>query len=169
MADVRVSHEFDCDEDTYWTRCFFDEEYNRRLFLDELRFPSWKVTRHEETPAAILRTVEMQLLVENLPAAMQRLMGDRLGYVEEGTWDRATRVYRYRITPTLMPEKTRIEGVFRVERLGDKKIRRTSETHVEVKVFGIGGMIEDRTIADTKRNFEATAQFTRRFLVEKGL
>ena len=30
MPEVTLRHEMDCTEDTYWNKCIFDEEYNRR-------------------------------------------------------------------------------------------------------------------------------------------
>jgi len=33
MASTRIEHEFDCTEATFWQMTFFDQEFNRRLYL----------------------------------------------------------------------------------------------------------------------------------------
>jgi len=37
MAEIRVAHVFKCSEETFWTKVFFDDEYNRRLPPDSPR------------------------------------------------------------------------------------------------------------------------------------
>src|SRR5688500_17961642 len=48
MAEARIEHVFNCSEETFWTKLFFDQEYNRRLFTEELAFPVWKEVSKED-------------------------------------------------------------------------------------------------------------------------
>lgn len=169
MAEIRVTHEFACDETTYWEKCFFDEEYNRALFLGELGFPKWAVTKNEVTDATIKRRLEIEPKTGDIPGPMKKLIGEKMGYSEEGVFDRKTRRYTYSITTYAMPDKTKINGIFYVEKVGDKRIRRVCETRCDVKVFGVGGLVEDRILGDTRANFEAAARFTAKWIADKGL
>jgi len=40
---------------------------------------------------------------------------------------------------------------------------------VTAKMFGIGGMIEGRILADIKQSYDKAAEFTNRWIREKGL
>src|SRR5882762_3664268 len=169
MASTRIEHEFDCTEATFWQMTFFDQEFNRRLYLETLKFPVWKVVEEKITDETLERRVEVQPLVENVPGAVKKLLGDRFGYVEEGKLDRKQNRYRFRVLPTAMPDKTTISGEMRTERLGDNRIRRIVEFSIEVKVMMLGKMVEQKTIEDTRASYDKMAVLFRQYLKEKGL
>jgi hypothetical protein len=169
MASTRIQHDFDCSEATYWDVTFLDPDFNRRLYLDTLRFPVWKVLDQKITDDAVERRVEVQPLIENLPSAIKKVVGDRFGYVEEGKLDRKQNRYRFKVIPTAMPDKTHISGEMRTERLGDKQCRRIVEFNVEVKVMMLGKIVEQKTIEDTRASYDKMAVFFKQYLKEKGL
>src|SRR5438128_2564946 len=105
MASTRIQHDFDCSEAVFWQHTFLDPEFNRRLYLETLRFPSWKVVEEKVTDDTIERKVAVQPLVENLPGPVKKVMGDRFGYTEEGQLDRKQNRYRFRVIPSAMPDK----------------------------------------------------------------
>ncbi len=169
MATTRIEHDFDCDEATFWKLTFLDEEFNKRLYFDTLRFPVWKIVDQKVTDDFVERKVEVQPLIENLPGALKKVMGDRFGYVEEGKLDRKANRYRFRVVPSSMPDKTHISGEMRTERLGDKKVRRIVDFSVEVKVMLIGKVIEQKTLDDTRASYDKMAVLFRQYLKEKGI
>jgi hypothetical protein len=169
MPTARIAHEFDCSEETFWKVTFFDPEFNRRLYLETLKFPVWKVLEEKATEDSFERKVEVQPLVENMPGPIKKVIGERFGYVEEGKLDRKQNRYRFRVIPSSMADKTHISGEMRTERLGDKRVRRVVELDIEVKVFIVGKLVEQRTIDDTKASYEKMAVFLREYLKEKGL
>jgi hypothetical protein len=169
MPSTRIQHDFDCSEATFWQLTFLDQEFNRRLYLETLRFPVWKVLDQKVTDDTLERRVEVQPLVENLPSAVKKLMGDRFGYVEEGKLDRKQNRYRFRVIPSAMPDKTHISGEMRTERTGDARCRRIVEFSVEVKVMMLGKIVEQKTIDDTRASYDKMAVFLRQYLKEKGL
>jgi len=169
MQSVRIQHEFDCAEETLWQLSFFDDDFNRRLYLETLRFPVWRILEQKTTEESLTRRVEIHPLVENMPGAVKKLLGDRFSYIEEGTLDRKAKRYKFRVIPSSMADKTRIAGELYMEPLGDKRVRRIVEFSVEVKVMIVGGIVEQKTIDDTKASYEKSAAFTRSYLKEKGL
>jgi hypothetical protein len=169
MPEITLRHEFDCDEDTYWEKVTFDPEFNRRLYLEVLKFPSYELVEQKEDDAKRTRRVRIDPPLGNLPGPVKKAIGDKFSYVEEGTFDKKTKRYSFKVTPSTMADKTKNFGELYVEKLGDRKIVRIAKITVEVKVFMIGGMVEEKISSDLRHSYEEAARFTRTFLKEKGL
>ena len=169
MPEVTLRHEIDTDEDTFWSKIVFDESFNKKLYEGALKFPGWKLLDSKEDDATIVRRVQVDPPVGDLPGAVKKVIGDKLGYVEDGTFDKKTRHYSLKVTPSAMAEKTKVTGELWVEKIGEKKIRRMCKINVEVKVFIIGGMIEDRILSDLKNSYDNSTTFTNQYIKENGL
>jgi hypothetical protein len=167
MALARIEHAFDCDEDRLWQVALFDEEYSRRLYLETLRFPTWRILESKMDGDLFVRKVEIRPRLDDVPGPIRKIVGDQFGYVEEGTFDKAKRSYQYRMIPSKMPDRSRIVGRMYTEQRGPGRCARIVELEVEVDIMLVGKMIEDRTIADTRATHEQMAAFTRRYLAEK--
>ncbi|MDB5213152.1 MAG: hypothetical protein JWO86_1079, partial [Myxococcaceae bacterium] len=68
-----------------------------------------------------------------------------------------------------MSEKTKVAGEMWVEKLGDKKIARVTKISVEVKVFMVGGLVEDRILSDLRSSYDKGTVFTNQYIKENGL
>ena len=159
MPEITVVHELDCDEDTFWHGCTFNEEFNRQLYLETLKFPGYDGS-NVDSATTVTRKVRIDPPLTGLPGPVKKVLGDRFAYVEEGTFDKATKRYRFKVTPTTMPEKTTTTGEMWCEPRGEKKIARFAKVFVQVKVFAVGGMIEDKIVSDLKASYDAAAKFT---------
>jgi hypothetical protein len=168
MADLKLRHEMNCDADTYWEKCVLDAEYNRRLFYDELKFKSYTLVEQNDQGDVVLRKVKAEPRTANLPGPIVKAIGDSFGYTEEGTYDRKAKRYTFKTIPGGFPDKVKINGSMYCEPAGDKKVVRITEIHVEVKIFMIGGMVEDRVVADIKHSYAKAAEFTNVWVKEKG-
>jgi hypothetical protein len=166
MPEQEIRHPMDCDVDTYW-RCVFDEEYNRRLYLEVLRFRDFKLLSQEEKADKKTRRLYLNPPAADLPGPVAKVVGD-LSWHEEGSFDAKTKRYRFKVIPASLPDKTHIEGEIWCEPRGDKKCERIAKTNVEVKVFMVGGLIEKRIIDDMRKSYEAAAKFTGEYVREKG-
>ncbi len=166
MPETEFRHTMDCDPDTYW-RCVFDDEYNTRLYRDLLKFREVTVLAQEDKGDVKTRKLRLNPPPADLPGPVAKVVGD-LSWTEEGTFDKKTGRYRFKITPASLPEKTHISGEIWCEPRGDKKCERIAKMNVEVKVFMVGGLIEKRIIDDTKKSYEAAAKFTGEYVREKG-
>ncbi len=166
MSEVRIQHPMECSADTYW-RCVFDAEYNRRLYMEALHFRECTVLEQKETESSISRKVKLNPPPADLPAPVAKLIGD-LSWVEEGTFDKATKRYRFKITPASLPDKTHISGEIWAEATGEKSCVRVAAMKIEVKVMLVGSVIEGRIAEDTKKSYAAAAPFTGQFVREKG-
>ena len=167
MTDVRIEHTFDCDEDTFWDKIFFAEQFNRRMYLEHLKFKRWEVTDFRETDTLIHRTVHVVPTVGDLPGAIKSLIGDNLGYTEEGTFDKKLRRFRVKVVPSVLAEKLSVRGEIWLQPQGAERCKRIFDAQVSVNMFGVGGIIEKRLIADLQLSYNAGATFTTEYL--KGL
>ena len=169
MPEVTLRHEFDCDEETYWEKATFDPEFNNRLYLEVLKFPGYELLELEDDARTKTRRVKIDPPLGNMPSAVKKAVGDRFSYVEEGTFDKKERIYRFKIVPSAMRDKARTYGELRCEKLGEKKIVRIAKITVEVKVLMVGGLVEDRILGDLRNSYDRAAEFTRAYLKERGL
>lgn len=169
MADFRVEHAFNCSEETFWTKIFFDDEYNRRLFSERLKFSAWRELQREERDGKIYRTIEAAPPIGDLPGALKAVVGDNAGYQEKGVFDRAKRLYSVEVIPNRLADKINIKLQMTTTPDGDERCRRQVTGSVAAKIFGVGGMLEKKLIADMEKSYEKSAAFTNAFLAEKGL
>jgi hypothetical protein len=169
MPSFRVAHDFECSASTYWEQVFFDEEYNRRLFHDELRFPEWRELEKKDEGTRIVRLVRAQPPIENLPGPLKSVVGDGAGYEERGVYDRGTQRYEATVIPNRLADRISVTLTMSTESLGEKRCRRVVAGSVTAKVFMVGALLEQRMIADLTRSYAKSADFTNRFVAEKGL
>lgn len=169
MPEITLRHEIATDEDTYWSKIVFDAPFNEKMYMGGLEFPQWKLLDAKEDDAKLWRRVQVDPPVGDVPAAVKKVIGNRLSYVEEGTFDKKTKRYSFKVTPSTMAEKTKVSGEMWVEKLADKKIVRFTRMSVEVKVFMVGGLVEDRILSDLRSSYDKGTTFTNAFIEENGL
>src|SRR5262249_47704120 len=121
MVKFTLTHEIDCAVETFW-KIFFDRPFNEALFREGLSFPRFEIVEQRESDKEIYRKVSGTPKMD-APAPVAKLLGPGFGYVEEGTFDKATRTWSYKITPSALADKLRNEGVMRVEPAGEGRCR----------------------------------------------
>lgn len=160
---------FETDADTYWSKVFFDPEYNKRLYLDALGFKGFELLDLTGEHGGV-RTRKIKVEPKtDAPAVVTKLIGGDITYVEEGRFDPATKIWSFQTVPSKLSDKIRITGKFWVEPRGDKRIERLCETDIEVKIFGVGGTVEGFIEKTTRDSYAKTEAFTNAFIREKGL
>jgi len=169
MPEITLRNDIETDEETYWSKCVFDADFNKKLYIDGLQFPVWKLLESKDDDAKLWRRVQVDPPVGNMPTAVKKVIGDRLSYVEEGTFDKKTKRYSFKVVPSTMTDKTKVIGEMWVEKAGEKKITRFTKINVEVKIFMVGGLVEDRILADLRTSYEKGTSFTNKYIKENGL
>jgi hypothetical protein len=164
--ELVMRHDFECDQDVYW-KCVFDDEYNKRLYVDLLKFRECTKLSFEDKGDVITRRIKLNPPPTDLPGPVAKVVGD-LSWVEEGSYDKKTHKYKVKVVTASMPDKTRISGENWTEPKGDKKCVRVARFDIEVKVFMVGGIVEKRIAEDMKKSYDAAAKFTNEFVKEKG-
>lgn len=169
MPTVEFRHEIDCDEDTYWWKICFDEAFNKAMYVEDMKFPDWALLEQKQDDAKLTRKVRVEPETGNLPGPVRKVLGDRLKYTEDGTFDKKTRRYTFKVVPSTLAEKTKVAGEMWVEKLSDEKIRRLCRISVEVKVMFVGGLVEDKILDDLRKSYERGAVFTNAYIKAHGL
>ena len=171
MAELKVRHELNCSEDTFWKKIVFDpkDAFNRHLYDDLLKFPNYQVLELKDEETRVLRKVRIEPPVDGVPGPVKKVIGDRLSYLEEDVFDKATKRFVVKVTPSTLAEKIRITGEMFCESLGENRIARVANFVVEVKVFMVGGMIEEKIISDLKKSYDTAAGATNAWLKSQGM
>ncbi len=162
MGKFTLTHEINCNEETFW-KTFFDKTFNEKLFRGELHFPEYNIVDQSETDKELKRKVSGQPKMD-LPGPVAKLLGSNFRYVEEGTWDKSSKLWRWKMIPSVLAEKMRNEGSMRIEPIGDNKVRRVAELVVEAKIFGVGGLMESSAEKALRKGWDASAVFMNKYL-----
>jgi hypothetical protein len=163
-----VKHNLETDSDTFWDKIFFDDEYNRSLFLDYLRFSDYRVLSLErEDNGTIRRRLEIAPRVE-IPKAIKKVLGDSANYVEEGSFDPIAKKWNFVVIPHVASNKIKTHGEMWVEARGEKRVERICVINTEVKVFGIGRLVEEIIEKQTRSSYDQAAVFTNKWIRDKG-
>lgn len=169
MAEIRVEHVFNCSEDTFWSKVFFDDDFNRRLFKEVLKFPTWRVVRSTDRENEIERVVEASPPIGDLPGPLKAVVGDSAGYEEHGVFDKKSKRYKVKVIPNKLGDKISVSVEMWLEPAGEGKTRRIAKASATAKVFGVGGMLEKKMLSDLERSYAKSAEFTNTYVAEKGL
>ncbi|MBI4510381.1 MAG: DUF2505 family protein [Deltaproteobacteria bacterium] len=135
MTPFEIIHEFAADPASFW-KLLFSEDYNRELYrrihVKDRRMLVWNET--DET----LHFVCQYSPERDLPSFAKKIVGGNLGYTETSTLDKRSNIMDVRIEPSLMPERFKMSGVFKVEPLGPSRVRRTfsGSLHIDFPMFG---------------------------------
>lgn len=166
MGKFTVVHEINCNVDTFW-KTFFDKGFNEKLYREGLSFPEFNVLDQSETDSQILRKAAGQPKM-NMPGPVMKLLGNNFRYTEEGTFDKASKVWRWKMTPSTLADKMRQEGTLRVESIGENKVRRTAEMVIEAKIFGVGGLMESAAEKGLREGWDQSAVYMNKYLAGQG-
>jgi len=162
MPTFTLTHEIQCNEETFW-KVFFENAFNEELYQKVLGFPEYLILQQDQTDTQITRRVIGQPKM-NMPGPVAKLLGSGFRYTEEGRFDKAQRVYSWKMTPSTLADKLRQEGSVRVEPAGDNKVRRIATMINEAKVFGIGGLIESSAEKQLREGWDRSAVFLNKWI-----
>src|SRR5688572_26573791 len=129
MRKLNATHVIDCDVETFW-KVFFDADYTKKLYTEGLAFKQFEILEQSETKRRMRGVPKM-----NVPGPVAKLLGDSFGYEEQGTFDKASNTYSWKMIPNTMTDKLFTSGTVKIEPAGDGKVRRVSDASIEAKVF----------------------------------
>lgn len=163
MANMRLVHEINCDEETFW-KLFFDKEFNEKLYKEGLEFPEWSNEEQTDNDTEIKRRTKGRPKLKNVPGPVAKILGNSFGYVENGSMNKKEKVWRWKLTPSTMADKIKQEGSLKIEPGPNGKVKRIVEMVIEAKVFGIGGMLESTAEKSLREGWEDSAKFMNNWL-----
>ncbi len=100
------------------------------------------------------------LALPQLPAALpectalvRKIIGPSFGYVEEAGLDRTTKVWTWKVTPSVLADRSKISGTIQCEPLGADRCRVTFAATINIKVIGLSGIIESTGEKSTRASW----------------
>jgi hypothetical protein len=148
----------DCEPEKFWN-VFFDDDYIRKMHKDGLGFREIEILEKTETRRRLRAVPSLEV-----PETVARLLGDRFGYEERGTVDRARGEWRWSMAPNALGDKLRTEGTITIESAPGGKTRRRDDVVIEAKLFGVGGLIEASAEKQLRASWEKEEAFMKRWL-----
>jgi hypothetical protein len=139
MTKLSIVRELPCSVEAFWTS-FLDSTFVVRAFT-AVGFVSYEILELREEPARLLRRADARPPID-APAAVQKVLGPSFGYIEDGEFDRAAKTWTWSARPSVMADRSRMEGRLLVEALGADRCQTRFEATIEVKLLGIGGLVE---------------------------
>ncbi|MDH5675615.1 MAG: DUF2505 domain-containing protein [Myxococcales bacterium] len=164
-----IRHTFNTDIDTFWNRIFFDRVFNESLFRDHLHFTRYEIVELERSDdGSVRRRVECVPPAE-IPGPLKKVLGESAGYTEVGRFDPSRRRFEVEVIPNVAADKIKSRVAIWAEPRGDKQIERVVEMDTTVKIFGVGKMAEGFIDKQARQSYQTAADFTNRWIADKGL
>lgn len=166
MIDYEIVDEFPTNPDKYWDM-FFSDAYNEALWK-HLDIDRQVIEfRREGTGAAeVIHRVQRLTPRRDVPSALRKLVKDAISYEERNVWRRADNAMEVVTIPNFFADKFIAKGVYKLEPMGDDKLRRIWKASCDCKVPLVGGKVEKHVVEEVKRSYQATTIFTRKWITE---
>jgi hypothetical protein len=153
-----LDNDLEPDVDAMW-ELLLDANYQRRIHMEGLRFQDFTVVSEEERGEVMHRVTRVVPRVD-MPGPIKKLLGESMSYQEFVSFDRGAKKWLWHLEMPGPGRKIKVGG--RIEilpgRSGKGCLRRT-HFEVEVKILGIGGLIEKTIKKETLENYERAAVF----------
>src|SRR5262249_39118022 len=107
-----ITHELDATPEEFW-RVFLHEPYNIELY-QRIGVKERTVLDRSESAETVKWAVRI-VPKRDLPALIKKVIGGDLGYTEISTYYKGKNYIDVRVEPTLMKERTKIQGIYTVK------------------------------------------------------
>jgi hypothetical protein len=162
VLELTLHHDIRCSADRFWA-LFFDPAFVREMILDGLGFASCEVG--PVVDEGHLRKRETRVTPKiDVPAAVAKLLGPKLGYVEKGRLDTRTHAWTYEIVLSVLSERIRMGGTMTITGAGAELCKRKSDLWVEVKILGLGGLVERAAESNMRSGWNRSAEWMNEWL-----
>jgi hypothetical protein len=150
MIQLTVPTDLPCTVETFWAR-FTDSAAVVKTFLS-IGFTRYDLLEFRDEPGRYFRKVEARPPVD-APAVVQKIIGPSFGYVEEADLDKTTKVWTWKVTPSVLADRSKISGTVRCEPLGADRCRVTFAATIDIKMIGLSGIIESTGEKSTRASW----------------
>ncbi|MBK6921982.1 MAG: DUF2505 domain-containing protein [Deltaproteobacteria bacterium] len=156
-----IEDTFDVSAAHYWS-VFFSDEFNRELWpaLDITCEPL-SLERTGEGDALEIRREQRLTPRREVPAIIQKFVKGGFSYVEKNHFKARENLMRTVTVPSFMAEKIQTHGTYRLEPLGESRVKRVWEGTLECSIALIGGKIEKLLVDEVRESYRKATDFTR--------
>jgi len=171
MAKLHVVRELPIAADAYW-QVAHTSEYET-VVAEVLGLKELQELEARQEGDVLHRRLRVIPDVE-IPGAVRKVIQKQLGDDEEIAYEeiQANRLDRYeRLWEAKMPfmtDKIRSQGKLEIEPIDDHHCRMILTGNVDVKVFGVGGMIEKLIVNETEKSYSRFPEVVERWNARQG-
>lgn len=152
----RVEHQICITPERYFEDVYGNHEFQARI-AEMVKLRRREVLKEEDRGRFFYREV-LQVPDRDLPSIMKKVIGaNELSYVNKATYDKETFELNYEVIPSFQRERVSIRGKLRLEPAPGGAIR-ICELEVDVRVLGVGKLMEKRIMQDVSASQEQVAQ-----------
>ncbi len=166
-----ISHHLPTDAPTFWENVFFDQEFTQRMYSDVLGMGDVETLEQIGcTRKQMTRRLRCSKGMEMF-AALAKKMGAGFSITEEGTFSvdkRGHGLWNFEVIPSTYAEKVSLTGVLGVKRIKPGWIESKFVIDCNVKILGLGSVVERLMTRAVNENFSKVAVFAESFIEEKG-
>jgi Protein of unknown function (DUF2505) len=149
---LTLVYNWECAPEEFWA-LYFDPDYAVRLHLEALGSTSAEVVSQDgDLEHGLVRTLRYGQR-PNMPGPVRRIFGEEVTTTEVSTYDPASSMTTFTMTPGTMADKTHIEGSIAFRLDGGTTVE-TFSLDARVKIFGAGPIVE-RFIEHQAREMQA--------------
>lgn len=157
-------HAFDCSAEALW-EILMDETYQAEAM--EASNSTREVLEDRSDFGRHVRRVRVFPNRELPPAMARALQTDRLSYVQEQRWKEGQRSMTWVVIPDVFASRVTCKGDYVIADRGPGRCERLITGELRVGVPVVGGRMEQRTLQDLEKSYEATAVLLKRWVAER--
>ncbi|MDH3653662.1 MAG: DUF2505 family protein [Myxococcales bacterium] len=157
--NLAIRQLLDCSEPEFWERIFRCEKFNQYLY-DRLGF---EYELEEWNPQTGYRRAKVWP-AQKMPRAVEKVLGDRFSYIEEGDFDSLAGNYRFVVIPSTIPDRIRVKGTVSIEAISAHQCERRVTLEIGADVLGLGRLIETYFAATTRAQYARNAALVNDYL-----
>jgi len=167
MQTERREH-FPIQADRYWQDLCLNLDFQEPLFREALGCEAIEVVRNEGSYGAGLHRHLRFVKASNAPAALRKVLGEKVTVEEIGEFDPHHQRWSFRILPGVMADKLSIEGTIALEDGGNRSVVEVVHQTFACSLFGIGGLVERFIAMSLEEGERARARYTQTYIREKN-
>lgn len=164
--EYRIEDDFDVSAARYW-EVFFSEEYNAALFpAIDIQWELLKLERKGEGDSLVIERKQKLTPKREVPKLIEKFVKGAITYVEENVFVAAKNSMTTVTIPNFAADRIDNHGTYRLEPLGDDRVRRVWEGVCVAKVPLIGGRVEKMLVDEVRESYRRATEFTRKWHAE---
>lgn len=160
-----VRHVLPFKPEVFWTRVHANTEFNDALYNEHLGH-RYEILVNDATTGKWFSKMYPKVELPDVLARAAAGKEDGFCLAEDGVLDRATMTYRFKVIPSLMSEKIDVRGNMVILPHGDAQCERIVKFELDVKIFGIGKIVETFVEKTVKRGYDDSGEFLQRYLAK---
>lgn len=162
--EYRIEDTFDVSAPFFWD-FFFSEAYNAAMWPElDIQWELLDLKREGEGQSLKIHREQRLTPQREVPGFLKRLVDGAITYVEKNDFVAANNEMRTVTIPGFAADRLRTEGVYRLEPVGDRKVRRVWEGVCVCKIPLIGGKVEKQLVEEVRESYRRATAFTHKWI-----